>query len=77
MFNLILNHFFKNYPKLKIVFVAHFSEHYHQNDLQSHLQQLRQIQEIEHHDNFLRSENDGVVLPLSEQGLYGNHVNHI
>lgn len=49
------------------------TEQYHQqsqNDLQAHLQQLQQFQEIQHHQNFLRSEqNEGLVTSLSEQGL--------
>lgn len=46
------------------IFVDH-----QQHDLHAHLQHLHQIQDIQHHQNFLRSEqNEGIVTPLSEQG---------
>ncbi|XP_031624088.1 uncharacterized protein LOC116341271 [Contarinia nasturtii] len=41
-------------------------QHQQQHDLQAHLQQLQAIQ---HHQNFFRSEqNEGLITPLSEQG---------
>lgn len=39
-------------------------------DLQHHLEHLQKFQEIQHHQNFLRDEqNDGFVTSLPDQGL--------
>lgn len=50
-----------------------FTEQYQQADLQAHLQQLKQYQEIQHHNYFFGHKDDRPV-PLSEQGWPSNYI---